>query len=94
MDNFPEQKPNQKSGQNQNDRRYILLGLKIVGEFGITIAAPIVLLSWIGKRLDIKYGTAPWLLILSFFVAFSISAFRIWKRSKALAKEYESIEKK
>jgi len=92
VDNFSEQKPAQNRGQNNNDRRYILLGLRIVGEFGVTIAAPVVFFAWLGKRLDQKYGTEPWLLILGFVMAFGLSALIIWRRAKQIGKEYEALK--
>lgn len=75
------------------ERKYQLLGFRVMGEFGATIAAPIVLLSWLGKKLDLAYGTGPWLLIAGFVLAFAFSACTIYRRSKAYGREYEALGK-
>ncbi len=74
------------------DRKYILLGLRIVGEFGAIIAVPVVLLAMLGKYLDGKYGTAPWLLIAGFVIAFTLSSVSIYSRAKRFRDEYISID--
>jgi len=76
------------------ERRYQVLGFRIMGEFGATIAAPVVILAWLGKKLDQAYGTGPWLLIAGFTLAFAFSAATIYRRSKAYGREYEELEKK
>ena len=70
----------------------MLLGLRIVGEFGAIIAVPVVLLSMLGKYLDGKYGTAPWLLIAGFVLAFALSAFTLYRRAKRFRDEYLAID--
>lgn len=70
----------------------MLLGLRIVGEFGSIIAVPVVLLAMLGKYLDGKFDTAPWLLISGFVAAFSLSAVSINARAKKFRDEYLSIE--
>lgn len=64
-----------------------------MGEFGAAIAVPVVLLSWLGKRLDQAYGTGPWLLIAGFVAAFALSAAAIYRRSKTYGREYEALGK-
>ncbi len=72
----------------------MLLGLRITGEFGAIIAAPVVLLAWLGKTLDARYGTRPLLLIAGFVLAFAVSAAGIYRRAREFGKEYEAIGKK
>lgn len=74
------------------DRKYILLGLRIVGEFGAIIAVPVVLLAMLGKYLDGKYGTSPWLLIAGFTLAFALSSVSVYSRAKRFRDEYMSID--
>ncbi len=79
--------------KNDTDRQYLLLGLRIVGEFGAAIAAPVVVLAVIGKRLDERFGTRPWLLIAGFAVAAAISAVIVVRRAKEFGKMYDAIDK-
>ena len=83
--------PNPKA---DSDRRYMLLAVKIVAEFGATIAIPVVVFAMIGKHLDAVYGTRPYLLIAGFVLAAALTAVIIRKRARDFGKEYEDIEKK
>ncbi|MEA3249468.1 MAG: AtpZ/AtpI family protein [Patescibacteria group bacterium] len=74
------------------DRRYINLGLRIVGEFGAIIAVPVVLLAMLGKYLDDRHGTEPWLLIAGFIIAFTLSGLSIYSRAKRFRDEYIAID--
>lgn len=91
--------PQQSSGDRaprqarDNDRRTMLFALRIVGDFGVTIAVPIVFFAVIGKRLDAAYGTAPWFLVAGFVLAAVISAVTIVRKTKRYAKEYEELQK-
>lgn len=78
--------------EQDKDRKYILLGLRIVGEFGGIIAVPVVLLAMLGKYLDGLYGTEPWLLIVGFVVAFALSSFSIYRRAKTFRDAYLAID--
>ena len=75
------------------ERKYQMLGFRIMGEFGATIAIPVVALSWLGQKLDRAYGTGPWLLIAGFGLAGALSAAVIYRRSQAYGREYEALGK-
>ena len=74
-----------------SERRGQLLGLRIMGDFGATIAIPVVAFSWLGKHLDTRWGTAPIFLIVGFVLAFAFSAISIYRKSKQYAKLYKNI---
>ncbi|MBU0597091.1 AtpZ/AtpI family protein [Patescibacteria group bacterium] len=74
------------------DQKYIMFGLKIVGDFGMTIAVPVVLFAYIGNRLDLKYDTGPWLTSLGFVLAALITSIIVYRKAKRYGKEYDSIE--
>lgn len=80
-----------KPPQNDLDRQYVILAFRIIGEFGASIAAPVVILTVIGKRLDAAYGTGPAFLSGGFVLAAVISAAYVVKRAKTFAKEYEAL---
>lgn len=74
-----------------NDRAYMLLGARIVGNFGTTIAIPIVVLALAGKWLDTRWGTGPWMLILGFVLAATLTAISINRKAKAFGREYQAL---
>ncbi len=88
MDNELPKTGKKSSGIGANYTRF---ALRIVADFGATIAVPVVLFAWIGKRLDTKYDTAPWLLITGFVLAAVISVLSIRKKAKKLGKEFEKM---
>ncbi|MFH0928410.1 MAG: AtpZ/AtpI family protein [bacterium] len=68
-----------------------LTSLAIFSEIAVEIAVPVVVFSMIGKWLDQKYQTAPYLLIASFVLAFALTAYIIWKRVKYFEKLYKKM---
>ena len=74
------------------DRKYMLMGLRITGDFGATIAVPIIVFVIIGQWLDGKYDKSPWFTVLGFILATILSGRLIYKKAKAYGKEYQNIE--
>lgn len=70
----------------------MMLGLRIIGEFGFIIAVPVVLLALLGEWLDAKYETAPLFLVAGFVLAALLSGISIYRRAKEFGREYMSIE--
>ena len=75
------------------ERKYVLLGFKILGDFGTTIAVPVVLFVIIAQKLEAKYGGEPWLTIIAFALAALLTAKLIVKKAKRYGREYQEIEK-
>jgi hypothetical protein len=74
------------------DRKSYLMGLRIAGDFGATIAVPVVLFVLGGQWLDGKYGTGARYTVIAFVLAALLSAKMIYTHAKKYAKEYEGIE--
>ena len=74
-----------------SDRDYYLLGLRVVADFGATIAVPAVVFSWLGKRLDDRWGTKPWLIISGFILAALISGISIYRKARTYGNEYQKL---
>ncbi|OGH64199.1 MAG: hypothetical protein A2821_03870 [Candidatus Magasanikbacteria bacterium RIFCSPHIGHO2_01_FULL_41_23] len=75
------------------DRRYALLGLRIVGDFGASIAVPVILFVLIGQWLDDIYQQGYWFTIFAFVLAAAISARMIYKKAKAYGTEFQNMDK-
>ncbi len=65
--------------------------LILFGKLSGWIAGPVILALFIGKWLDRKYGTEPWLFLLTVGAAFILSSFGIARDS---IREMKKIEKK
>lgn len=76
-----------------DDRRYYLFALKIVGDFGASIAIPVVIFALLGKYLDARYNTAPWLLICGFALSAFLSGKMIYNKAKRYGAEYQNLDK-
>lgn len=76
------------------ERKYWVFALRIIGDFGVTIAVPIVAFALLGKWLDGRFGTRPYLLIVGFVLAAIISGRLIYTKAKRLGKEYQSLDQK
>lgn len=75
------------------DRKSYLLGLRIAGDFGATIAVPVVLFVLVGQWLDGKYGMGARYTIAAFVLAAFLSAKSIYRKAKKYAKEYDMLDK-
>lgn len=75
----------------EQDRRYAMFGLRIVGDFGASIAIPVVVFVLIGQWLETKYGQAPWFTVGAFVLAALISGWMIYRRTKEYAAEYQKL---
>jgi len=79
---------------NRDDSKYYLFALKIAGDFGVTIAVPVVILAIIGQKIDSHYGTRPLFLILGMALAATITAWMIYKKTKNYSQEFQDLDKK
>ncbi len=77
--------------KNDGTHAYYLFGLRIVGDFGVTIAAPAVAAAWIGSRLDAAWGTKPFTLFVCLAFTFGVSALIIRKKAIAYGTEYQNL---
>lgn len=69
-----------------------MFALRIAGDFGISIAAPVVVFVLIGQWLDGKYGTGIRYTVLAFIFAALLSAKIIYRKAKQYGKEYQNLD--
>lgn len=75
------------------DRKYLVFALKIIGDFGVTLALPVIVFVLMGNSLDEKYHHSPFFTVLGFILAALVSGKIIYKKSKAYGKQYQDIDK-
>ncbi len=80
--------------KNEKDRRYMLLGFRIVGSFGAIIALPVIAFVLLGQYMDAKFGHAPWWTVGGFVTASILTVLIIRKKAKEYGKEYTALNKK
>lgn len=74
-----------------NNRKYYLFAFRIMGDFGASIAVPIVLFAYIGQKLDTHYDTKILFTIIGFVLAAALSARLIYKKAKKYGEEYQKL---
>ena len=80
--------------KDQKSRENMLLGLRITGDFGASIAVPVILFVLIGQWIDNKYNSTPWFTVLAFVLATIVSGRIIYRKAKLYGKEYSELNKK
>ena len=75
------------------DRVYIMLAFRIIGDFGATIAIPIVVFVLVGQWLEKTHGHDPWFTIVAFVLAALLSGRMIYTKAKEYGRKYQEIEK-
>lgn len=69
-------------------------GMLLFGRLSGWIAGPIILALFVGKWLDSKYKSEPWIFLFSIAVAFIISSVGIARESKIVMNKIIEDEKK
>ncbi len=79
---------------NLNDSRSTFRALGLTGGIGAVMAASILGGYFIGRYLDAKFGTAPWLLILTLLLCMTAGFLEVYKIVKKVTKETTKNDKK
>lgn len=75
----------------ETDHKLYIFALKILWDFSLSIAIPVVALSLLGEYLDETRGTRPWFLISSFGLSALISAKIVYSKAKKYGNEYQRL---
>lgn len=83
--------PAGRQAKKSTSRDYYLFAFKIMGDFGASIAAPVVIFVLIGQYLDGKYGRSPLFTVLGFVLAALASAKIVTRKAKIYGEEYKKM---
>lgn len=74
-----------------SDRAYYLFALRIIGDFGASLAVPVVAFVLVGQWLDARYATGARYTIIGFAAAAITSARIIYRKAKRYGLEYQKL---
>ena len=77
----------------ETDRKYIIMAFRIIADFGVTIAVPVVLFTYLGRKLDAYSGVGPWCTVLGFVVAAGLTTVLIRRKANWYGQEYSALMK-
>jgi len=72
-------------------KKTLLFSLAFIGQIGISTAAPLVIFGLLGRYLDEKYGTGPYLLLTSLAFATVIVYFTLRQVVKKAIEEFNKV---
>ncbi len=75
---------NEQQGPVQNQRRAFWQAMGFAWDFGIIVVVPLVALGVLGRYLDRRFSTSPWLLLSGAILAIIISTALVVVRLKAI----------
>jgi F0F1-type ATP synthase assembly protein I len=78
----------------KDDKNWWKPGVVIFTKVSASVAIPIIFALFIGKYLDTKYGTTPWIFLGLTAIAFVISLISIWRSLAGYMKKLEKEEPK
>jgi len=80
-----------KKNEKTSDRAYYLFAIRIIGDFSVSIAVPVVVAVLIGQYIDEKYGYKPLFTIIGFALSAIISAKIVYNKAKLYGDEYQKM---
>ena len=75
----------------ETDRKYAMMGMRIIGDFGAAIAVPVVVFVLAGQWLDEKYLSGYKFTISAFVLSALVSGRILYKKAKAYGAEFQSL---
>lgn len=70
----------------KNNNQKPFSALSLAWSFGWNIALPLAVLALLGRWLDKKWGTTPWLLISGMILAIAVSSYLMYKKMMEIIK--------
>ena len=89
MDKF--EKP--KEIQEKREKNQAWSALSLAWQLGYSIAIPLVILALVGRLLDKKFDTSPWLLLAGVILSLVVSTFAVYYKTIKILSETEQKNK-
>jgi F0F1-type ATP synthase assembly protein I len=68
--------------------------LSLAWQLGYSITIPLIVLALLGRFLDKKFNTSPWLLLAGIFLSLIVSTFAVYSKTIKIIGATEKEEKK
>jgi F0F1-type ATP synthase assembly protein I len=71
-------------------KRTPLTGLHALGfvtDVLISVALPTTFFAWVGRSLDTRWNTSPWMTVIGFVFAITISGLLVYRKAKQYQKQ-------
>ena len=81
-----------KNSQPKNKKAWVS-SLNLAFQLGYTIAIPLVALTLLGRFLDKKFGTSPWLLIAGVIISLIITSWFIFIKINRIMSDLDRCER-
>jgi F0F1-type ATP synthase assembly protein I len=81
----------EKKPTKTTDRQYYMFALRIIGDFGASIAIPVVAFVLVGQYFDERYQRSPLFTIIGFVLSALISGKIIHKKAKRYGTQYQHL---
>lgn len=72
-------------------KRLTAFTLRLMGEIGGMIAAPVLVFAWLGRKVDLLLETKPKVLALSILLSFVVSTVAVCVRAADYGDQYEQL---
>lgn len=76
------------------EKNNVWSALSLAWQLGYTIAIPLVVLALVGRFLDKRFGTSPWLLLVGVLSSLIVSTIAIYYKTVKILEETERESEK
>lgn len=76
------------------EKNNVWSALSLAWQLGYTIAIPLVVLALVGRFLDKRFGTSPWLLLVGVLLSLIVSTIAIYYKTVKILEETERESEK
>lgn len=81
--------------ENKSQQRNALFqAIGFAWQFGYTIVVPLVVFALVGRLLDRKLGTGPWLFLIGVLLSIAISSIALVSKAMKIMRTIDSIDTK
>lgn len=78
----------------KNNNKKTWSALSLAWQLGYSIAVPLIVLALLGRFLDKKFNTSPWLLLTGIFLSLIVSTFAVYNKTIKILQETEDEDKR
>ncbi len=77
----------------KKEKRGLWQAVSLAWELGYTIAIPLVILALIGRFLDKKFDSSPWLFLTGIILAFFLSTIAVYLKTSKIISQFDENKK-